>query len=335
MTSTDDSMQVFANGSSNNSRITTYEDLIENYDLFWDKFFDFLGYDVPFEPPIIGGISLNLHKLFIEVTTRGGFEKVITARKCKQVIETFDFKTPITNGSFVIKKYYVPFLLKLEHVFYFNKPVSSYAAREKEVQLLLAKSTIHDDELQAGTAVHGIIDGKFDHGYFVTVKMGTEELKGVLYHLYETPIRKKIKDPLKPKSRRTSYNFFFTDYYWRLKPGYVGREQYLTKKLAAMWRILSPSSKEDYQEKAAMDVERYNREMVVYNASRAAQNVAAPNAAAATEADAAMNDVDSDATVSDALMNDAAEYYATDSDAAMNDAVESDAVDDTNPEKED
>ncbi|XP_039686665.1 uncharacterized protein [Medicago truncatula] len=34
-----------------------------------------------------------------------------------------------------------------------------------------------------GSSVHGTIDGKFDDGYIVTVDLGSEQLKGVLYHV--------------------------------------------------------------------------------------------------------------------------------------------------------
>lgn len=36
-------------------------------------------------------------------------------------------------------------------------------------------------ELQPGTLLKGLADGKFEDGYFVTMKTGSHELKGVVY----------------------------------------------------------------------------------------------------------------------------------------------------------
>ena len=38
-------------------------------------------------------------------------------------------------------------------------------------------------ELQIGGSVMGTIDGKFDNGYLVTVRLGSDQFKGVLYHI--------------------------------------------------------------------------------------------------------------------------------------------------------
>ncbi|VVB00181.1 unnamed protein product [Arabis nemorensis] len=319
MTSTDDSSQnqvVFANGSSSDnnktnsdsSRKTTYEDLVQNSDLFWEKLRDFLGCtDNPLMVPTVGGKSICLHKLFKEVTARLGLERVIKDRKCTEVIATFGLKTPITNASLALKKHYVPMLFKFEHVYYLKKPVSSFAARA----------------LRAGTEVDGIIEGKFNNGYFVRVKMGSKELKGVVYRL-ESPSRKKKSksDPKKPKSHRSGYNFFFSETYERLRPHFPRSGQLLTLEIAEMWRSLSKSDREVYQEKGRKDRERSRKEISEYKslmASRAATDAAVNDAAAAAEAvatDAEMNDAtDSDATVSDAgtdeAMNDAENDAAT------------------------
>ncbi|VVB00180.1 unnamed protein product [Arabis nemorensis] len=320
MTSTDDLSQIqvaSANGSSSDnnktnsdsSRITTYEDLVQDSNLFWEKLRDFLGYtDKPLTVPTVEGKSICLHKLFKEVTARRGLERVIKDRKCSEVIATFGLKTPITNASLVLKKHYVPMLFKFEHVYYLKKPASSFAAREEELSGLLGKSANHDNALQAGTAVDVIIEGKFNNGYFVRVKMDSKELKGVVYRL-ESPSRKKKSksDPKKPKSHRSGYNFFYSENYERLRPHFVGKGQLLTQTIGKMWRSLSKSDREVYQEKGRKDTERSRKEISEYRslmASRAATDAAAA-AETAVATDAAMND-ETDESESDAAMNDAA-----------------------------
>jgi len=80
-----------------------------------------------------------------------------------------------------------------------------------------------------------VIDGKFEHGYIVTVVMGSKSTKAVLYNCTEEPSlptpaptipinntdlkcglrrrrrRKKLSttDPRHPKPNRSGYNFFF------------------------------------------------------------------------------------------------------------------------------
>lgn len=125
------------------------------------------------------------------------------------------------------------------------------------------------DEPQIGCSVHGFIDGKFESGYLVTMKIGSQELKGVLYHMAKTPSqpqqtietpasatgpssqrrhKKRSKlalvDSQKPKCHRSGYNFFFAEQYARLKPEYHGQERSITKKIGHMWSNLTESEKQ-------------------------------------------------------------------------------------------
>ncbi|CAN8321748.1 unnamed protein product [Cochlearia groenlandica] len=279
--------------SGDSSRMTTFDDLVRNSDLFLDKLRDFLGgFDKILRIPIVGGNSLDLHRLFVEVTNRGGIEKVIKERKCKEVIGTFNFKTTVTNAAYVLRKYYLTTLFEFEHVYYFQQPISSFWQREEAVKRLVEKSANHDkvtQEVQPGSMVNGIIDGKFHDGYFVTVKIGSEELKGVLYHIpdqkpfVETRIRRKKKpkpsqrDSSRPKSHRSGYNFFFSDQYKKLQPEFAGQGRCLIREIGNLWSNLSESDRQVYQEKGIEDVERYNIEMSEYRSlieSSAAENVA-------------------------------------------------------------
>lgn len=116
-------------------------------------------------------------------------------------------------------------------------------------------------ELQLGCSVTGAIDGKFDNGYLVTVNLGSEQLNGVLYHVplhmsqssYSSDIhhrrnrkrsRLALRDPSRPKSNRSGYNFFFAEHYTRLKPTYHGQEKAISKKIGVLWNNLTEAEKQ-------------------------------------------------------------------------------------------
>jgi len=119
--------------------------------------------------------------------------------------------------------------------------------------------------------VSGTIDVKFDGGYIVTVTVGSEELKGVLFHVPDnvsqsshtegTPSsqnhgggtsgshsRKRAKytprDPFRPKSNRSGYNFFFAENYALLKPSYHGQERAISKRIGFLWNNLSDAERQ-------------------------------------------------------------------------------------------
>lgn len=110
-------------------------------------------------------------------------------------------------------------------------------------------------------SVSGTIDGKFDYGYFVTVKMNSEILKGVLYHAppstsspHAAPSNKAVvvyspeqaqrrqkryRDPAHPKPNRSAYNFFFAQKHAQLKVEYPRREREFSKMIGESWNKLS------------------------------------------------------------------------------------------------
>lgn len=117
--------------------------------------------------------------------------------------------------------------------------------------------------LEDGSLVTGTIDGKFDDGYLVTVKLGSEDLKGVLYHTPLEPdvsqslstsddpahlTRRKhqmaFKDPTHPKRNRSGYTFFFAEQYQRLRPLYHGQERAISKKIGQLWSNLTEAEKQ-------------------------------------------------------------------------------------------
>lgn len=119
--------------------------------------------------------------------------------------------------------------------------------------------------------VSGTIDLKFDGGYIVTVTVGSEELKGVLFHVPDntsqsshtegrpssqnhgegtsgSQSRKRAKytprDPFRPKSNRSGYNFFFAENYAMLKPSYHGQERAISKRIGFLWNNLSEAERQ-------------------------------------------------------------------------------------------
>jgi len=119
--------------------------------------------------------------------------------------------------------------------------------------------------------VSGTIDAKFDVGYVVTVTLGSEQLQGVLFHVPDNvsqsshaegtsssqnlgddtsnlQSRKRAKyaprDPFRPKSNRSGYNFFFAENYARLKPSYHGQERAISKRIGFLWNNLSEAERQ-------------------------------------------------------------------------------------------
>ncbi|XP_050236707.1 high mobility group B protein 10 isoform X2 [Mercurialis annua] len=277
-----------------------FEHLLQSSDLFWDKLKAFhQSFGTKFMVPTVGGKALDLHHLFVEVTSRGGLEKVIRDRKWKDVIAAFNFPSTITSASFVLRKYYLSILYHFEQVYQFHKQVPSVSVSDVVNENLENGSADLDEggtpnqlhgspELDLGSSVNGIIDGKFDNGYLVTVTLGSEHLKGVLYHIpnsfnvsqnshtvdlphhrHRKRSRLLLRDPSRPKSHRSGYNFFFAEHYARLKPLHHGQERLISKKIGVLWNSLTEAEKQVYQEKGLKDMERYRTEMLEYRSSYA------------------------------------------------------------------
>ncbi|XP_028753061.1 high mobility group B protein 10-like [Neltuma alba] len=268
-----------------------YEDLANSSDLFWKNLQDFhksLGASL--KVPTIGGKQLDLYRLFIEVTSRGGLEKVIGDHKWKEVVTIFKFPNTVTSASFALRKYYQSLLYDFEQVYYFRKQVPSFSKPDSGSRSILTSkegAALSDlpastFEQQLGSLVPGTIDLKFDGGYVVTVNLGSDQLKGVLYHvplngsqssasIPASQNRKRsrlgLHDPSRPKSNRSGYNFFFAEHYARLKPSYYGQERAISKKIGFLWNHLTEAERQIYQEKGRRDKERYRTEMEEYKAS--------------------------------------------------------------------
>lgn len=135
-----------------------------------------------------------------------------------------------------------------------------------------------DPIASVGNVVSGAIEGKFENGYLVTVVVGTEKLKGVIYHippgprgpqhahipnfmlsprvdvrLPETlvPVKERKrkqreelkKDPNAPRASRTGYNFFFAEERAKLKLLYPDKERELSRMIGDAWNALTEEQK--------------------------------------------------------------------------------------------
>ncbi|KAJ0988998.1 hypothetical protein J5N97_007354 [Dioscorea zingiberensis] len=294
--------------------LETYENVVSDPNLFMQtlqKLHRMMG--TKFMVPIVGGKELNLHQLFVEVTSRGGMLKVIKDRRWREVIAAFNFPSTATNASFVLRKYYMSLIFHYEQIHFFksqgrvsppsdmlqNPPASSVSSGKlaepyyKTQDATQKRRKSNDVVAPAGSPlgincpVAGVIDGKCEHGYFVTVSVGTTKLKGILYHSPQSDIsslsqsfgvpyntmkthrrrRKKRlskRDPAHPKPNRSGYNFFFAEQHARLRPLHPGKDREISKMIGELWNKLTEVEKAVYQEKGAKDKERYRNEMAVY-----------------------------------------------------------------------
>ncbi|KAM7252828.1 hypothetical protein ACFE04_025446 [Oxalis oulophora] len=308
-----------SNGTQYPEPEARYEDVVANSTTFMstlEKFHATMG--TKFMIPVIGGNDLDLHRLFVEVTSRGGIEKVIRERKWKEVTSSFSFPSTATNASFILRKYYGSLLHHYEQAYYFKSrvwtplpagsvqnsataaasPVHGAHWRSPEIgnsqaKIKAAESPAAQASSLQSAPVTGVIDGKFDGGYLVTVTVGSEQLKGVLYQtpqndvgqvphqdsvLAENPNvrpaiqrrrrRKKSeikrRDPHHPKPNRSGYNFFFAEQHARLKPLHPGKDRDISRMIGELWTNLQDPERVIYKEQALRDKERYRREMVDY-----------------------------------------------------------------------
>ncbi|KAF8109094.1 hypothetical protein N665_0102s0004 [Sinapis alba] len=292
--------------------LASHEDVVKDLSLFWDtlrRFHSILS--TKFMIPVIGGKELDLHVLYVEVTRRGGYEKVVAEKKWREVGGVFRFSATTTSASFVLRKHYLNLLFHYEQVHLFNArgpllhPTATFHAKDpstsKEMALVeytppsIGYTSSYPPPCQGSssfTAI-GTIEGKFDCGYLVKVKLGSEILNGVLYHsaqpgppspvadpnaavipYVETGKRRRRsgkrrrsrrrEDPNYPKPNRSGYNFFFAEKHCKLKSLYPNKEREFTKIIGESWSNLSAEERMVYQKIGLEDKERYQRELNEY-----------------------------------------------------------------------
>ncbi|RZC48549.1 hypothetical protein C5167_016976 [Papaver somniferum] len=302
--------------------LATHEEIVKNRSVFMETFRHFhslIGTKIMV--PVIGGKELDLHILYVEVTKRGGFEKVVIEKKWRDVGIIFNFPQTATSASYVLRKHYASLLYHYEQVYFFKLQCSPSSVAMPVIKSLTYRHTagggVRCDDLVATSSqsmqiqpyqtpsnktksssalqskspknlpVIGTIDGKFDCGYLVSVKLGDEILRGVLYHPpafeststvptsesaivpYDPNLRRKRRrrrygDPDRPKPNRSGYNFFFSEKHSKLKIVYPNREREFTKMIGESWSNLSQEDRMVYQKIGLQDKERYKREMEEY-----------------------------------------------------------------------
>ncbi|KDO84987.1 hypothetical protein CISIN_1g020305mg [Citrus sinensis] len=260
--------------------LSSHEDVSKDPIVFWDtlrRFHFIMG--TKFMIPVIGGKELDLHVLYVEATTRGGYEKVVAEKKWREVGAVFKFSPTTTSASFVLRKHYLTLLYHYEQVHFFKMQGPPCVPSALRAGLAWLLWNIPRKGLMI-IRIH-------------ILKLGSETLSGVLYHpdhpgpstsfcqsndvgaiIPYTPNskrrygrRRRSKrrgDPSYPKPNRSGYNFFFAEKHYKLKSLYPNREREFTKMIGESWTNLSPEERKVYQNIGLKDKERYNRELKEY-----------------------------------------------------------------------
>ncbi|KAL8514858.1 hypothetical protein ACS0TY_013809 [Phlomoides rotata] len=260
------------NGSHYPVPLASHDDVVKDPTLFINTLRSFhFDMGTKFHVPVIGGKELDLHLLYVEVTSRGGYDKVVTDKKWREISSEFEFSPTTTSASYALRKHYFTLLQRYELVYYFR-----------------VQGSVFNPTGPTSFTVLGTIDAKFESGYLVRVKLGDQLLNGVLYHpapattsivpytpLTHQPgrrVRKRVNDPSRPKPNRSAYNFFFQAKHATLKTQYPNREKEFTKMIGEAWNKLSPEDKVVYQKQGLEDKERYKKEMEEYKRLRMEQS---------------------------------------------------------------
>uniref|UniRef100_A0A0E0M419 HMG box domain-containing protein n=1 Tax=Oryza punctata TaxID=4537 RepID=A0A0E0M419_ORYPU len=292
--------------------LLSHEEVANDRAAFMDtlrRFHSLMG--TKFMIPVIGGKEMDLHALYVEVTSRGGLAKVMEERKWREVMARFSFPATTTSASYVLRRYYLSLLHHYEQVYFFRAhgallpPAAS--ALTKTPRRKMRGSSEQPPPPEAGKrmalperlggepcsfSVTGSIDGKFEDGYLVTVKIAAETLRGVLYRVAPPPppaaaaalfsaaappaaatpappaatwSRRRQRDPAQPRPNRSAYNFFFKEKHPELKATHPHREREYSKMIGDAWNRLAGDDKMVYYRYSAEDKERYKREMQEYN----------------------------------------------------------------------
>ncbi|XP_048502220.1 high mobility group B protein 9 isoform X2 [Beta vulgaris subsp. vulgaris] len=180
------------------SPLSTHEEVVNQPKIFLDtlkSLHSMLG--TRFMVPVIGRKELNLHVLYVEVTNRGGYVKVVSEKRWREISSIFNFSSTTTSASFVLKKHYLSLLYQYEQVYFFKLQGPVLApplAGPCPVGPDVGGTDMDDHEKYEPKRVQdsvnkavGTIHGKFDCGYLVSIKIGQDLLSGVIYHPVDEP----------------------------------------------------------------------------------------------------------------------------------------------------
>ncbi|CAM6087148.1 unnamed protein product [Calypogeia fissa] len=306
--------------------LATHDAVMANEQLFMDTFYSFhTALKTRPTIPKMGGKDLDVHLLYREVSSRGGLQAVIRDRKWKEITLVFDLPRTTTSASYVLRKYYITLLFHYEQVYrngatgsVLSPPALSGSSPSSQpgdsaisegvnppIRKRIRKRRIPQPQFPTfdpaeaiGSTVIGAIEAKLDFGYLVTMVVGGEKLKGVLYHVPpgnkpqyaslphllntmtaeigraggEVQTRRKRrrkeempkKDPNAPRPNRTGYNFFFAEQRQRLKALYPDKDREISRMIGEAWNALTEDQKLPYQQRGEADKERFKRESEDY-----------------------------------------------------------------------
>lgn len=246
-----------------------YHQLVQSSDLFFEKLQDFhSSFHTQFNSPSIGGTTVDLHRLFVEVTSRGGINQVITDRKWEEVVSAFNFAMTGFKRSFLLRKYYLSLLYHFEQAYFYKKKAPSVAVTDAAEQISVIGSSIESissfneesttmSHLQAsvhlkpGTSLIGVIDEKLDNGYVVSVNVGSDTLKGILYHIPDKPPPSWSPNLSKPRRRKRKKSQLSLVEYAPPKPASQGQEKSFSN-VGHMGNQISEPEQKSNQDKGVM-----------------------------------------------------------------------------------
>ncbi|ESQ51863.1 hypothetical protein EUTSA_v10017702mg [Eutrema salsugineum] len=147
------------------SPLASYEQVVADKKLFMstlEKLHSEMGKKLRI--PKVKFRDLDLHKLFVEVTFRGGIEQVIRENQWNDVFASFNFPRAKQNLIYSqrLRSHYYSLLHDYEIIYFF-----------------IARSQFPPSPLI------GLVYGKIKSGYLVTFTMGSWKLEGVLYESTE------------------------------------------------------------------------------------------------------------------------------------------------------
>ncbi|KAL2920775.1 High mobility group B protein 10, partial [Bienertia sinuspersici] len=220
-----------------------YNQLVQNPDFFLQKLKQFhSSFTTNFITPTLGGTTLDLHRLFVEVTSRGGLDQVINDRKWDEVVSVFRSGITSFKRSFLLRKFYLSLLYHFEQAYFLKKKAPAAAITDAAEQITSVRShfkstsnfnedsttKIHQQasvKIQPGASLIGVIDEKLDNGYVVTVNLGSDTLRGILYHIPDKPQPSWSPNPCIPRRRKRKKSQLSLMDYATLKPISPGQEQ--------------------------------------------------------------------------------------------------------------
>ncbi|KAI9114893.1 hypothetical protein K1719_013906 [Acacia pycnantha] len=172
--------------------IETLDEVTANSNLFMKTLANLHKYmNTQFKIPRVAKQDLDLHRLFLEVTSLGGIEKVRSERRWTEIANRLEFPTTATKAPSKLEEHYSSYLYHYEQIFYFKAVEwNPYDVAQNPLPIPVPDTNVQQllpEASSVGTAVSGWIDGKFESGYLVSVTVGSENLRGVLYHDPQNP----------------------------------------------------------------------------------------------------------------------------------------------------